>query len=155
MTTIVGIPAHALLVHGIVVLAPLTALLEILCALWPSARRRLVWLVLALAVGVTVLTPLTTSAGEWLYDREPQHSAILELHAQRGEWMIYFAVGATGGRSCPGGSALAGISFTGPSRGKVFAVVVAVLAVVVGLTAISRRRADRPLGHRGEVGRHQ
>ncbi|MDT5250791.1 MAG: hypothetical protein QOJ28_3425, partial [Mycobacterium sp.] len=29
MTTISGIPAHALLVHAIVVLAPLTALLEI------------------------------------------------------------------------------------------------------------------------------
>ena len=26
------------------VLAPLTALLEILCAFWPAARRRLVWL---------------------------------------------------------------------------------------------------------------
>ena len=93
MTTIAGISAHALLVHGIVVLAPLTALLEILCAFWPSARRRLVWLVLVLALGVTILTPLTTSAGEWLYNREPQHSAILELHAQRGEWMIFFALG--------------------------------------------------------------
>ncbi len=93
MTTIVGIPAHALLVHAIVVFAPLTALLEMLCALWPSARRRLVWLVLALAVGVTVLTPLTTSAGEWLYGREAQHSAILELHEQRGGWMIYFSWG--------------------------------------------------------------
>ncbi len=50
MTTISGIPAHALLVHAIVVLAPLTALLEILCAFWPAARRRLVWLVLAFAV---------------------------------------------------------------------------------------------------------
>jgi hypothetical protein len=63
MTTITGIPAHALLVHAIVVLAPLTALLEILCALF-AARRRLVWLVLALAAVTLVLTPLTTKAGE-------------------------------------------------------------------------------------------
>jgi len=35
MTTIAGLPAHALLVHAIVVLAPLTALLEILCAVGP------------------------------------------------------------------------------------------------------------------------
>ena len=69
MTTIIGIPAHALLVHAIVVLAPLTALLVILCGFWPAARRRLVWLVLALAVATTVLTPLTTNAGEWLYDQ--------------------------------------------------------------------------------------
>ena len=59
MTTITGIPAHALLVHAIVVLAPLTALLEILCAFWPAARRRFVWLVLALAAANLVLTPLT------------------------------------------------------------------------------------------------
>jgi hypothetical protein len=39
LTTISGLPAHVLLVHALVVLAPLTALLEILCALWPAARR--------------------------------------------------------------------------------------------------------------------
>jgi uncharacterized membrane protein len=66
MTTILGLPAHALLVHGVVVLAPLTAVLEILCGVWPAARRRLVWLVLALAVVTMVLTPITTAAGEWL-----------------------------------------------------------------------------------------
>jgi len=55
-----------LLVHAIVVLAPLTALLEILCAVWPAARRRLVWLVLAFAAVNLALTPLTTDAGEWL-----------------------------------------------------------------------------------------
>ena len=60
MTTINGIPAHALLIHAIVVLAPLVALLEILCA--RSGRRPvdgLVWLVLALAAANLVLTPLT------------------------------------------------------------------------------------------------
>jgi hypothetical protein len=34
MTTVFGLPAHALLVHAVVVLAPLTAALQILCALW-------------------------------------------------------------------------------------------------------------------------
>ena len=72
MNTITGFPAHALLVHAIVVLAPLTALLAILCALWPAARRRFVWLVLALATVTLLLTPLTTTAGEWLYNREAQ-----------------------------------------------------------------------------------
>ncbi len=59
MNTIAGLPAHALLVHAIVVLAPLTALLAMLCAVWPAARRRFVWLVLALATVNLVLTPLT------------------------------------------------------------------------------------------------
>ncbi|RDH77850.1 hypothetical protein DVS77_13395 [Mycolicibacterium moriokaense] len=93
MTTIAGLPAHVLLVHAIVVLAPLLAALEILCALWTAARRRLVWLNLALAVAVMVLTPLTISAGEWLYDQRAKPSAILHTHQERGEWMIYFAVG--------------------------------------------------------------
>jgi hypothetical protein len=93
MTTITGIPAHALLVHAIVVLAPLTALLEMLCAFWPAARRRFVWLVLAFAAVTLVLTPLTTSAGEWLYNQQNQPSDILITHANRGQWMIYFSIG--------------------------------------------------------------
>ena len=87
MTTITGIPAHALLVHAIVVLAPLTALLAMLCAVWPAARVRLVWLVLAFAAVTLVLTPLTTSAGNWLFNQQPQPSDILITHANRG-WLI-------------------------------------------------------------------
>ena len=60
MTVIHGLPAHVLLVHFLVVLAPLTALLEIACALWPAARRgHLVWLTAILAVVTTALTPVT------------------------------------------------------------------------------------------------
>ncbi len=92
LTTISGLPAHVLLVHAVVVLAPLTALLEILCALWPAARRHLVWLVLALATVTTVLTPITANAGAWLYDRERHHRDILNTHADRGSVMIYFAI---------------------------------------------------------------
>ncbi len=92
MTVIAGLPAHVLFVHFMVVLAPLTAALEILCAVWPAARRRLVWLVLALAVGVLALTPLTVEAGEWLYNREQNPGDALRAHAERGEWMIYFSI---------------------------------------------------------------
>ena len=48
MTTFNGLPAHVLLVHFIVILSPLTAVLAIVCAVWPAARQRLVWLVLGL-----------------------------------------------------------------------------------------------------------
>ncbi|OBB37318.1 DUF2231 domain-containing protein [Mycobacterium sp. 852002-51961_SCH5331710] len=92
MTVIAGLPAHVLFVHFMVVLAPLTAVLEILCAVWPAARRRLVWLVLALATVTLVLTPLTIEAGEWLFDREQNPGDALQVHAERGEWMIYFSV---------------------------------------------------------------
>jgi hypothetical protein len=92
LTTISGLPAHALLVHAMVVVAPLTALLEILCALWPAARRHLVWLVLAFALVTAALTPITANAGGWLYDQEHHHRDILNTHAERGGWMIYFSI---------------------------------------------------------------
>ena len=92
LTTISGLPAHVLLVHALVVLVPLTALLEILCALWPAARRRLVWLVLAFAAVTAVLTPITANAGGWLYEQEHHHRDILNTHAERGGWLIYFSV---------------------------------------------------------------
>ncbi len=70
---------------------PLTALLEIACALWPAVRRgQIVWLTLILAIVTMVLTPITTNAGEWLYDLRRHPDPILQQHAQRGGWMIYF-----------------------------------------------------------------
>jgi hypothetical protein len=96
LTTISGLPAHVLLVHALVVFVPLTALLEILCALWPAARRRLVWLVLTFAAATTVLTPVTANAGGWLYEQEHHHRDILNTHAGRGSWLIYFSVALLG-----------------------------------------------------------
>ncbi len=93
MTIVNGLPAHALLLHLVVVLVPLTALLEIVCVLWPAARRgQLLWLALLLAIANMVFTPITINAGEWLYDLRRSPSPILREHAARGSVMIYFAV---------------------------------------------------------------
>ena len=91
MSTFQGLPIHPMLVHFIVVLAPLTAILAILCAVWPAARRRLVWLVMALAGVTAVLTPLTTESGEWL-EHHIDESELIEKHAEMGDTMIYFAL---------------------------------------------------------------
>ncbi len=134
MTTILGLPAHALLVHGVVVLAPLTAVLEILCGVWPAARRRLVWLVLALAVVTMVLTPITTAAGEWLKDQRRSVSPILQEHAERGDWMIYFSVALL-----VVAVALAVLHWQegrSDAPRRVAKVVVAIMALVVGLSSI-------------------
>jgi asparagine N-glycosylation enzyme membrane subunit Stt3 len=134
LTTIAGLPAHALLVHAIVVLAPLTAVLEILCGFWPAARRRLVWLVLALAVVTTVLTPITTDAGEWLKDQKASVSPILQEHAERGDWMIYFSVALL-----VVAVALAVLHWLeGRSDGRrtVATAVVAIVALLVGVSSI-------------------
>jgi len=91
MSTFNGLPAHILLNHFVVVLGPLTAILAILCALWPAARRRLIWLVLLLAVGTLALTPLTTSAGAWLGARVGTSPA-LTTHEELGETLISVAL---------------------------------------------------------------
>ena len=39
-----------------------------------------------------MLTPITTNAGQWLYDLRRNPDPILQEHAQRGGWMIYFTV---------------------------------------------------------------
>lgn len=91
MSTINGLPAHVLLVHGLVVLVPLTAALLILSALWGPARRRLVWLTVALAVVVVALTPVTTEAGEWLKQKVGSTPAI-EEHTELGDSTLYFVI---------------------------------------------------------------
>ncbi|HEU4363036.1 MAG TPA: hypothetical protein VFR27_16260 [Mycobacterium sp.] len=91
MSTVAGLPAHILLNHFVVVLMPLIAILLIICALWPAARQRLVWLVLILAALTAVVTPLTVGAGEWLGDRADQ-SPELDRHMNFGETGSYFAV---------------------------------------------------------------
>ncbi len=92
MNVINGLPAHALLLHVVVVLVPLTALLEIVCGLWPAARRgQLLWLTLVMAATTMVLTPITINAGQWLYDLRTKPSPILREHAERGSTMVYFA----------------------------------------------------------------
>lgn len=73
------------------VLAPLTAVLAILCAFWPAARQRLVWLVLVLAGVTTALTPIATEAGEWL-EHHLEKSELIEKHAELGDSMLYFAL---------------------------------------------------------------
>lgn len=88
MSTVDGLPAHILFNHFVVVLGPLTAILAILCALWPAARSRLIWLVLALSAITLIVTPLTTSSGEWLAGKVGNSPAI-RTHAELGDTVVY------------------------------------------------------------------
>lgn len=133
MSTLGGLPAHILLVHAVVVLAPLTALLVIGAGVWAAMRRRLVWLILALAVIVVALTPLTTSAGEWLQKRVPD-SAAVRTHAELGDSMLVVAVALLFV------AVLIAVAHLRESRGTHPAswqkIVLAVVAVVIGVASI-------------------
>ncbi|OYN82993.1 DUF2231 domain-containing protein [Mycolicibacterium sphagni] len=133
MSTINGLPAHVLLVHLIVVLAPLTAALAILCAVWPAARERLVWLVVVLSAVVAVVTPLTTDAGEWL-EHQVGRSPAVHAHAHLGDTMIYFALALLVA------AALLAVVHVVAGRGRtlprVLSVIVAVFVVAAGVSTI-------------------
>ena len=84
---IAGLPLHPLLVHAVVVLAPLTALVVALAAVWPAARRRLGFAPAVAALAVAGLVPLTALAGQDLADRVGRTPAI-ERHEALGEMLI-------------------------------------------------------------------
>ncbi|MCU1647047.1 MAG: hypothetical protein JWN03_7322 [Nocardia sp.] len=133
MSTISGLPAHVLLVHAIVVLVPLTAVLLVVCALWPAARRRWIWPAAGLAVLVVALTPATTNAGEWLQQRLGSTPAI-DRHVNLGEEMLYFVAPLL----IP--AALLVLMQVREGRGKplgrIANVLIAVLAVAAGAAAL-------------------
>lgn len=143
MSTFDGLPVHALLVHFIVVLAPLAAILAILCAFWPAARQRLVWLVLALALATTALTPLTTDSGEWL-EHNIEESALVEKHAEMGDTMIYFALALLVA------AVLLVIGHVRSSRGKALSTVLSgVIAAFVLLAGVATTVQVFRIGHSG------
>ncbi|MEV7627716.1 hypothetical protein [Actinoplanes sp. NPDC089786] len=94
MGTVNGLPAHILLVHAIVVLLPLAAVLLVLTAWWPAARRRLAGPNVLLSAATLVLVPITMDAGQWLQDRVPD-TPLLQDHTQLGDTALYAAFAVT------------------------------------------------------------
>ena len=88
---ILGLPAHPIFVHAVVVLVPLCALGVVLCALWPAARRRLALTVLVLSVFVAAMVPVVQGSGEWL-EGQVGRSALLERHTQLGDGFLPYAI---------------------------------------------------------------
>lgn len=91
-TEIHGLPAHVLLVHAVVVLVPLAALLLVLSAIWPAARRRLGWFSPLVALVALVSVPITTHAGEWLRDHV-RDTVLVDRHAELGDQLLPFMIG--------------------------------------------------------------
>jgi uncharacterized membrane protein YfcA len=90
--TVFGLPTHAIVVHATVVLVPLSALVVLLHAFWPVARRRL-GIVTPLLAGVAlVLVPLSTESGESL-ERSVAQSELIERHAELADGMLPWAIG--------------------------------------------------------------
>jgi hypothetical protein len=82
----------------------------------------------------TVLTPITTHAGEWLYDLRRNPDPILREHADRGDTMIYFSVALLMVAATP--VALHIAERRRPARRVTTNVVVVLLALVVGVSSM-------------------
>lgn len=103
LTTILGIPAHPLLIHAAVVLVPLLVAAAIVYALWRAARSRLDWAVAGLAVVTPFAVLFSKLSGQNFRTRlierkfaSPQILAKITTHQSYGNktfwWTIGFAV---------------------------------------------------------------
>ncbi|MGH8891512.1 MAG: hypothetical protein ACRDV3_17345 [Acidothermaceae bacterium] len=88
-TVISGLPAHILLVHVVLAIVPVAAVLVIVAAVWPAARRWLNWLPVLAALGALVFVPITTHAGHWLEKHyRGQITAAIQHHVNLGNQMF-------------------------------------------------------------------
>ena len=87
-----GLPTHALVLHGAVVLVPLTCLLVLVCAFSDTARRRAGLLLPAAGLASLVLVVLATISGETLTARLPADPGIA-AHGHAGEAVEPWALG--------------------------------------------------------------
>ena len=84
MLEIGGLPAHILLIHAVVVLAPIAGLGAIAYAAAPRWRSYLAWPLGALSLVLVPVSLLTAQAGEQLQKARPA-SAMILAHARQGD----------------------------------------------------------------------
>lgn len=104
-----GLPLHPLVVHGTVVLIPLTALLTAVFGVLPGWRWLTRWPTALMAVVATGIAWAAVLSGKALLESRPELGQLVETHQDRGQllaWvMIPFALlallstWALGGRS--------------------------------------------------------
>lgn len=95
--TIFGLPLHPLVVHAVVVVAPVAALTVAAAALWPRFRRWAGPLPLLLSATALILVPVAVQSGESLEDRVKE-TALVERHSDLAggllPWAALLTIGA-------------------------------------------------------------
>jgi predicted membrane protein DUF2231 len=90
--TVLGLPVHALVIHVVVVLVPLSAVGVAAIALVPRWRARFGWVVVALATAGLVAVPVATQSGYRLKERLNAGGVVarqIHAHQQLGRLVIY------------------------------------------------------------------
>jgi len=88
--TVLGLPIHALVVHGVVVLLPLMAIATAVVACVPRWRARAAWPVVVIDAGMVAMTFVARQSGQALQAR--LGGQIAQEHAAIGRNLIWFAV---------------------------------------------------------------
>ena len=88
--TVLGLPIHALVVHGVVVLLPLMALVTAVVAFVPRLRVPAAWPVAVIDAGMVAMTFVARQSGEALQTR--LGGQVAQDHAALGRNLIWFAL---------------------------------------------------------------
>ncbi len=88
--TVLGLPVHVLVVHGVVVLLPLVAVVTVLWAFREDAPRLVGWAVIAANLVVAGMTFVAKESGEALQER--LGGQIADEHAEIADVLPYFAL---------------------------------------------------------------
>ena len=87
--TVLGLPIHALVVHGVVVLLPLMAIVTAVVACVPRWRARAAWPVVVIDAGMVAMTFVARQSGEALQSR--LGGQVAQQHAALGKNLFWFA----------------------------------------------------------------
>ena len=88
--TVLGLPIHALVVHGVVVLLPLMAVITAVVAFVPRWRAAAAWPVVVIDAGMVAMTFVARQSGLALQAR--LGGRIAQEHAAVGRNLIWFAL---------------------------------------------------------------
>ncbi|MEI6570759.1 MAG: DUF2231 domain-containing protein [Actinomycetes bacterium] len=94
ITTVMGVPAHPLMVHVPVVLVPL-ATLGIFLMFWPAWRARIGWIVVLFTGAALFFTQLAINSGQAL-EESVKETKLLNAHTETAEgarlWVFLFFI---------------------------------------------------------------
>src|SRR5215212_10236554 len=88
---VLGLPAHPIIVHAALALVPAAAVLTVVAALWPTARRRIGWLGVVLAALAVFTVWMAQGSGEEL-EHQVEETHLVEEHTELGDQMLIPAI---------------------------------------------------------------
>lgn len=94
LDTILGLPAHPLIVHAVVVLVPLAAVMVGASALSTRFRHWSRYATPLVSLAGLVMVPLASQSGEGL-ERSVPRTALVQQHAELGDSLLPLMIGIT------------------------------------------------------------